>query len=103
MEMPHLSGKPGASLTFKTWPNASYVRISARVGYKGGKITRVIDPVPFGMTPALEYNLSRPIEGIVPICNQHLKPTERYTITITNSDPEKELSFSGASYILASE
>lgn len=100
---PHLEGGPGASFSFKTWPNTSAMAFSVRLGLDKGKAKCRITPSPYNRSEEVEYNLSRPVEGDAPFGFELLDPKQRYTVEITNSDPEKKLYFNGVSYWLASE
>lgn len=62
-----------------------------------------IDPPPLGLLTAVEHNLSRPVDAFTWLGREILDPTQRYTVTVMNSDPNKSTSFGGASYILSTE
>lgn len=98
-----MEGKPGSTVTFRTWPNATYINLSAKVGPKMGTAKYEIDPPPLGLPTAVEHNLSRPMEAFTWLGREVLDPTVRYNVTVTNTDANRSFSFGGASYILSTE
>lgn len=91
--------EPGARLSFRTWPNATMIRLLGQVGREGGVVAYGMEPEPANVR-TVKWDLLRTHDYFMDVGYHLLDPRQRFTFKVWNDHPRSRIYFRGVSFLV---
>lgn len=101
-EGPVVAMSPEARISFRTWPNATMVRLLGQVGRQGGIVAFGLVPEPVGAS-IVTADVLRSHDYYMDVGYFLIDPKARFTVNVKNYHASSKIYFRGVNFLLASE
>lgn len=91
--------EPGTRLSFRTWPNATMIRLLGQVGREGGVVAYGMEPEPANVR-TVKWDLLRTHDYFMDVGYHLLDPRQRFTFKVWNDHPRSRIYFRGVSFLV---